>query len=48
MSSHAATGIGLTNLRDRLASAFGNAARLELCEVAPHGVRAEIRLPPTS
>ena len=46
MAGDAAPGIGLGNLRDRLASAFAGAARLELSEVAPHGVRAEIRLPP--
>lgn len=44
MAPDKAAGIGLTNLRERLASAFGTAARLELSEVEPHGLRAEIRL----
>jgi LytS/YehU family sensor histidine kinase len=44
MSPHAAAGMGLGNLRDRLAGAFGTAARLEISEVEPHGVRAEIHL----
>jgi signal transduction histidine kinase len=37
-------GTGLANLRQRLASVFGPAASLELQAIAPHGVRAEIRL----
>jgi len=45
MAPRAAPGMGLGNLRDRLASAFGAAAALTLSEAAPHGVRAEIRLP---
>jgi len=46
LAGHAAPGTGLANLRARLASAFGPEARLELSEQAPHGVRAEIALPP--
>jgi DNA integrity scanning protein DisA with diadenylate cyclase activity len=38
-------GTGLRNLRERLAAVYGNGARLELSECAPHGVRAEIVLP---
>ncbi|WP_395703099.1 sensor histidine kinase [Aquabacterium sp.] len=45
LSENSAPGTGLANLRARLASAFGPAARLELSEQAPHGVRAEIILP---
>ncbi|KNZ30954.1 MAG: hypothetical protein AD742_19815 [Methylibium sp. NZG] len=37
---------GLANLRARLAAHGGPAARLELLERAPHGVRAQIVLPP--
>ncbi|MFN0184663.1 MAG: sensor histidine kinase, partial [Aquabacterium sp.] len=40
------TGTGLVNLRDRLQAQFGAAARLSLSEVAPHGVLAEVTLPP--
>jgi len=36
-------GVGLSSLRQRL-GAFDAGARLELCEVRPQGVRAEIRL----
>lgn len=35
-------GIGLANLRARLQAYYGGAARLELSEQVPHGVRAEI------
>jgi signal transduction histidine kinase len=38
-------GTGLSTLRERLKLAFGGDARLELTEVAPHGVCAEIRFP---
>ena len=38
----AETGTGLANLRERLQAFFGPGAALELHEVAPHGVRAEI------
>jgi sensor histidine kinase YesM len=36
------SGTGLQNLRERLAAFYGSAARLELTEVAPHGLLAEI------
>ncbi len=45
MAETAAPGTGLTNLRARLQAFYGSAARLELNEVAPHGLRAEIVLP---
>ena len=45
MSEHAQPGTGLTNLRARLAAAFGPEAALDLQERAPHGLRAEIRFP---
>jgi LytS/YehU family sensor histidine kinase len=38
-------GTGLTNLRDRLAAFFGPGATLQLTEQAPHGLRAEMRIP---
>jgi LytS/YehU family sensor histidine kinase len=46
MAAHAAPGTGLHNLRDRLATFFGTPAELQLSEVAPHGLRAELRIPP--
>jgi signal transduction histidine kinase len=45
MAPTAAPGTGLANLRERLASVYGPAARLSLAEVAPHGVSAEICIP---
>jgi signal transduction histidine kinase len=45
MSETAAPGTGMTNLRDRLLAFYGADARLDLIEVAPHGLRAEIVLP---
>ena len=45
LAQNAAPGTGLANLRDRLQGMFGAEARLELSEVSPHGVRAEILLP---
>jgi sensor histidine kinase YesM len=41
----AAGRIGLSNLRQRLAYAFGGAAQLELADNPPHGVRARLTLP---
>ncbi len=38
-------GVGLSNLRQRLAAAFGDAASLRLEALAPRGVRARIELP---
>ena len=46
LASHAPAGTGLANLRDRQAAFYGGAAVLELHEVQPHGLRAEILLPP--
>jgi sensor histidine kinase YesM len=46
MAAHAAPGTGLHNLRDRLATFFGTPAELLLSEVSPHGLRAELRIPP--
>jgi len=40
-----ASGTGLANLRARLAARHGAAARLDLAENEPHGVRAQIVLP---
>ena len=45
MAETAAPGTGLTNLRARLQAFYGPGARLDLHEVAPHGLRAEIVLP---
>ena len=42
MRETAPGGTGLTNLRARLAAAFGSSARLELHEAQPSGVSAEI------
>ncbi|UGQ49062.1 sensor histidine kinase [Massilia endophytica] len=41
----ASHGIGLRNLRERLAALYGDAATLELTQLAPAGVRAAMRLP---
>ncbi|EEF25698.1 conserved hypothetical protein [Ricinus communis] len=38
-------GIGVRNLRERLAALYGERASLELQQLAPAGVRAEVRLP---
>jgi signal transduction histidine kinase len=42
MSEKATAGTGLTNLRARLKGFYGDAARLDLLEQTPHGLRAEI------
>ncbi len=47
MAETAAEGNGLANLRERLRAFFGEAARIELTEQAPHGLRADIFLPLT-
>lgn len=39
------SGIGLANLRERLAVLYGDGASLELTQLAPAGVRADMRLP---
>jgi signal transduction histidine kinase len=41
-----APGTGLANLRARLAALYGGKAALILSSVEPHGVRAEVSLPP--
>ena len=41
MSESAAPGAGLDNVRIRLRASFGDDARLELHEAAPHGLRVE-------
>jgi two-component system LytT family sensor kinase len=38
-------GVGLANLRKRLAMLHGGGASLTLVQLAPAGVRAEMRLP---
>jgi len=38
-------GVGLTNLRGRLAALYADQARFTLEEVAPHGARATVELP---
>ena len=45
MAADAPAGMGLSNLRARLAGHHGAAASLILSEVQPHGVRAELSLP---
>jgi signal transduction histidine kinase len=42
MAESAQPGTGLKNLRERLDAFYGAAARLELTELAPHGLLAEI------
>ena len=42
MGESAQPGTGLANLRERLAAFYGPAARLELAEVEPHGLLAEV------
>ena len=44
MSDKAAPGLGLSNLESRLKAFFGPSARLELSEVAPHGLRVDLFL----
>jgi LytS/YehU family sensor histidine kinase len=38
------TGVGLSNIRERLKTLYGNSARLTLQENAPHGVMAAIEI----
>ena len=40
------TGLGLANLRARLAALYGNEARVTIAENAPSGVRVAVSLPP--
>ncbi|KQQ40521.1 sensor protein LytS [Duganella sp. Leaf126] len=44
-SAAAASGIGVRNLRQRLVTGYGSAATFDLIQLAPAGVRAEMRLP---
>jgi signal transduction histidine kinase len=46
LSPHAVPGTGLDNLRDRLDAFYGPQATLSMSEVSPHGLRAELTLPP--
>ena len=39
------TGIGLANVRDRLAALYGGRASLTLIENVPHGIVASVLLP---
>jgi len=48
LSEGAGTGMGLRNLQERLAAFFGPAASVTLAGQAPHGVRADIRIPAAS
>jgi LytS/YehU family sensor histidine kinase len=45
LSPQAREGTGLTNLRARLRAVYGEGAELQLSEVAPRGLRAELVLP---
>jgi signal transduction histidine kinase len=45
LSATSQPGIGLANLRERLAALYGDKASLSLTQCAPAGVRAELRLP---
>jgi LytS/YehU family sensor histidine kinase len=45
ISDKIGSGVGLANVRGRLAALFGDDARLSLTPVAPSGVRAVIRTP---
>ena len=44
-SPAASSGIGVRNLRERLAALYGERASFSLIQLSPAGVRAEIRLP---
>jgi sensor histidine kinase YesM len=45
LAANPAPGIGLANLRERLARLHGNGASLTLSQIAPAGVCAELRVP---
>ena len=45
LSEHMGLGIGLTNIRERLATLYGRAAHLDLMENVPRGVVASIEVP---
>jgi LytS/YehU family sensor histidine kinase len=40
-----ASGVGLRNIRERLEALYGGLATLELSQLEPAGVRAEMRIP---
>lgn len=42
------TGVGLRNIRERLAGIYGETSRLEICSVNPTGVCAKLRIPQVS
>jgi LytS/YehU family sensor histidine kinase len=46
MAETAQPGTGLSNLRARLEGCYGPGARVDLHEVAPHGLRVELRFQP--
>ncbi|WP_053076769.1 sensor histidine kinase [Caenimonas sp. SL110] len=46
MTEHAGPGTGLANLDARLRAFFGDDARVELSELQPHGLQADIRVRP--
>jgi sensor histidine kinase YesM len=48
MAETSQPGTGLANVRTRLQAFYGPAARLDLHEVAPHGLRVELNFPPRS
>jgi LytS/YehU family sensor histidine kinase len=48
LSGSTLDGTGLANLRERLQLAFGDAARVALSAVHPHGTSAELVLPAQS
>ena len=39
------SGIGLRNIRERLAGLYGPSARLDITNAMPSGVRATVRIP---
>lgn len=45
LSEHAGQGTGLANLDARLRAFFGDGARVDLSEQAPHGLRADVHVP---
>jgi LytS/YehU family sensor histidine kinase len=45
MAETAQPGTGLSNLRTRLKAWYGDAARVDLHEMVPHGLRVELHLP---
>jgi signal transduction histidine kinase len=47
-SRHRGTGIGLTNVRERLKHVYGDEANLQLESIQPSGTRAVVALPPTN